>query len=338
MAEDTAFDDLFNYDAGIEDLLRDPEEEKNDGRASGTGTGSTENKNDDLVGLEEIKITRKRAPPVKLDENRLLSQAGIPKLRKSAKTKLKFKGKRHEFSDVARLLNFYQLWLDDLYPRAKFADGLSIIEKLGHTKRMQVMRKEWIDEGKPGRNLYDSNATSLDPNSDNRGDKDTADPTIPSIFQRTLEQSAPAMEAHRNDQAESTHSPKRLSDSEIPSIFGGGKAISLRNNADDDDDLFVPGNEGMDIDPPVQASQVPEEDDLDTFLAEQESTMQNTAHGLGILKPNAPPADEEDDLDALLAEAENTPARAPKTGHLEVNRPAADDFDDELHMLNEFGL
>lgn len=43
----------------------------------------------------------------------------------------------------------YQLWLDDLYPRAKFADGLAIIEKLGHTKRVQMMRKEWIDEGKP---------------------------------------------------------------------------------------------------------------------------------------------------------------------------------------------
>lgn len=47
------------------------------------------------------------------------------------------------------MLNIYQLWLDDLYPRAKFADGLSIIEKLGHTKRVQMMRKEWIDEGKP---------------------------------------------------------------------------------------------------------------------------------------------------------------------------------------------
>jgi replication fork protection complex subunit Csm3/Swi3 len=46
-------------------------------------------------------------------------------------------------------LNFYQLWLDDLYPRAKFADGLSIIEKLGHTKRVQTMRREWIDEEKP---------------------------------------------------------------------------------------------------------------------------------------------------------------------------------------------
>lgn len=43
----------------------------------------------------------------------------------------------------------YQLWLDDLYPRAKFADGLAIIEKLGHTKRMQTMRREWINERKP---------------------------------------------------------------------------------------------------------------------------------------------------------------------------------------------
>ena len=54
-----------------------------------------------------------------------------------------------QFSDAARLLNFYQLWLDDLFPRAKFADGLSIIEKLGHSKRLQTMRREWIDEEKP---------------------------------------------------------------------------------------------------------------------------------------------------------------------------------------------
>ena len=46
-------------------------------------------------------------------------------------------------------MNLYQLWLDDLYPRAKFADGLAIIEKLGHTKRMQTMRREWINESKP---------------------------------------------------------------------------------------------------------------------------------------------------------------------------------------------
>lgn len=54
-----------------------------------------------------------------------------------------------KYADVAKLLNMYQLWLDDLYPRAKFMDGLAIIEKLGHSKRMQTMRKEWINESKP---------------------------------------------------------------------------------------------------------------------------------------------------------------------------------------------
>ena len=54
---------------------------------------------------------------------------------------------------MARLLNAYQLWLDDLYPRAKFADGLAIIEKLGRTKRIQTMRREWIREGKPPETL-----------------------------------------------------------------------------------------------------------------------------------------------------------------------------------------
>ncbi|KAF2084999.1 Swi3-domain-containing protein, partial [Saccharata proteae CBS 121410] len=98
---------------------------------------------------EEITIAKKRQPIAKLDDNRLLSSAGIPKLRKISKERLRFKGKGHEFSDIARLLNMYQLWLDDLYPRAKFADGLAIIEKLGHSKRIQMMRREWINEGKP---------------------------------------------------------------------------------------------------------------------------------------------------------------------------------------------
>lgn len=56
-----------------------------------------------------------------------------------------------QYGDIARMLNMYQLWLDDLYPRAKFADALTIIEKVGHTKNMQMRRKDWIDEGKPRR-------------------------------------------------------------------------------------------------------------------------------------------------------------------------------------------
>lgn len=61
-----------------------------------------------------------------------------------------------QFSDVQRLLNTYQLWLDDLFPKAKFADGLAIVEKLGHKRRLTVMRQEWINEGKPKPVIHDS--------------------------------------------------------------------------------------------------------------------------------------------------------------------------------------
>lgn len=63
---------------------------------------------------------------------------------------------------MARLLQHYQLWLDELYPRAKFADGLVMIEKLGHKKRLQTMRREWIDEGTPRRTMIEEADVVLD--------------------------------------------------------------------------------------------------------------------------------------------------------------------------------
>ncbi|KAJ5683177.1 hypothetical protein N7462_006342 [Penicillium macrosclerotiorum] len=139
--------DLFDYDVGLDEIFQAKAVSNADSSKPTTGNSAA-------LGLgldEEVKVTKKRQPIAKLDEERLLSQSGIPKLRHIAKQKLRFKGKGHEFSDAARLLSFYQLWLDDLFPRAKFADGLTMIEKLGHTKRIQTMRREWIEEEKPRR-------------------------------------------------------------------------------------------------------------------------------------------------------------------------------------------
>lgn len=100
---------------------------------------------EDFYGQSHFAITN---PP-----SRLLSQNGIPKLRRISKDRLRFGGKGHEFTDVQRLLNTYQLWLDDLFPKAKFADGLALIEKVGHKKRLKIMRQEWINEDKPKPNF-----------------------------------------------------------------------------------------------------------------------------------------------------------------------------------------
>ncbi|KAE8348189.1 replication fork protection component Swi3-domain-containing protein [Aspergillus coremiiformis] len=140
--------DLFDYDVGFDAILQHAPTTSNLNalRLSSTVPGASG------LGLgldEEVEVSKKRQPVAKLDESRLLSPAGIPRLRRTAKQNLKFQGKGHEFTDAARLLNFYQLWLDDLFPRAKLADGLSMIEKLGHHRRLQIMRREWIEEEKP---------------------------------------------------------------------------------------------------------------------------------------------------------------------------------------------
>jgi replication fork protection complex subunit Csm3/Swi3 len=145
-------DDLDNYDIGdlSDDPFRSPSPDattsKNKKRKEPPTTQSG-------LGIDEEVSVQKRArvPNVKLDEERLLGPAGIPKLRARAATGLRLKGRGHEFGDAERLLSFYQLWLDDLFPKARFLDALAMVEKAGHKKRMAAARMEWINEGRPGR-------------------------------------------------------------------------------------------------------------------------------------------------------------------------------------------
>ncbi|EXJ67971.1 uncharacterized protein A1O5_08585 [Cladophialophora psammophila CBS 110553] len=267
---------------------------------------------DDLdasLGLdEEVKVTKRRKPISKLDEARLLSAPGIPKLRADARSgkfskKLRLKGKGHEFSDVARLLNYYQLWLDNLYPRAKFADGLQLIEKVGHSRRMQVMRKEWIDEGKPGY-VRDREAKKT-------GEK----------------------EKEANKETDDLYAGDRPVengvDQEAPSAAVGAE----------DDSLFVPdlrtgANNGNDD------GLLPDGDELDALLAEQETriTMRPASASKTTINDDS---EGDDDLDALLAEqemkrahplpstSESAPASAPKP---KPSLFGGDDNDDDDEM------
>jgi hypothetical protein len=105
-------DDLFNYDVEDEDVFRhfepklaDPPTRKEAAAAQPAGLGID----------AEVKIRKQRTPVAKLDEarratpcppmpkhqltrsgRRLLSQAGIPKLRTVIRTRMKSKGKGHE--------------------------------------------------------------------------------------------------------------------------------------------------------------------------------------------------------------------------------------------------
>jgi replication fork protection complex subunit Csm3/Swi3 len=91
-------DDLFDYDIDIGDLditVPDP--------VAPPQLVTPGKKDNDILGLDKEVSVRKKRVTVKLDEQRLLSINGLPKLRKEAPKKLKFKGKGHEACVVKRV-------------------------------------------------------------------------------------------------------------------------------------------------------------------------------------------------------------------------------------------
>lgn len=149
-----------------------------------------------------------------------------------------------QFSDVARLLNVYQLWLDDLFPKAKFADGLSIIEKLGHKKRMQVYRKEWINEGKPRPSVEDASDV----------DEDFVERTHTAGGQDAGTNSTIEPNSERAGNERSEQQPR------------------AEANNDDDEDLYAePPSRRTTVEQPTyndRGADQPEDDELDALLAE----------------------------------------------------------------------
>jgi replication fork protection complex subunit Csm3/Swi3 len=137
----------------------------------------------------------------------------------------------------------YQLWLDDLYPRAKFGDGLTIIEKLGHSRQMQLQRKAWIEEGKPKLPVEDEDPDHDDyqPRSSRPGSK------------------------HGGEIARAGTSSSRPSAEPDP---GGDEGNGLDRERDG-----RPKQAGPSHDQSIQSE--PDEDELDALLAEEPSEATN---------------------------------------------------------------
>ena len=118
-------DDLYSYDVNTDDAFKDFNETMDVPAIKGVAENTILQKRSVDLGIEEaIQVTKKRRPIAKLDETRfvgnstfddgqsladlncirLLSQAGIPKLRRIAKERLKFKGKGHEVNSNKNFL------------------------------------------------------------------------------------------------------------------------------------------------------------------------------------------------------------------------------------------
>ncbi|KAI2602765.1 Swi3-domain-containing protein [Hypoxylon sp. NC1633] len=316
---------INNYD--VDD---DPFAESGDEAPNNTAQSK---KQKDATGLgidEAIAIQRKpRVPTVKLDEARLLSEKGIPRLRRKARD-LKFKGKGHEFSDAARLLSFYQLWFDDLFPKAKFLDAAAMAEKAGHKKYMRLKRLEWIDEGKPKLASIEDGEDPFGESSNQLEERAAAvfPARVAPIFQNRENErpQTPARDDVPDDDDmdiyDATPLAPRKTQPASTSLFGGGESNTTSAGAS----IFGNGAE-------------PDEDDLDALMAEEEaqrtkqtSSLFGSGDGKANQLHNEP---DEDDLDAFMAEVEAQPKASTASSKPTRNAVGQDEGDDLDALMAE---
>ncbi|KAI6378515.1 chromosome segregation in meiosis- protein [Pyricularia grisea] len=315
-----------------------------------TKGGAKRNEPDGGLGIdEEVSVAKRaRVPRVKLDETRLLSDKGIPALRKRAGT-LKLKGKGHEFSDAARLLSFYQLWLDDLFPKAKFLDALAMVEKAGHKTTMHKARTDWINDLKPN---------MTDPYNDEQAEIGNAPAAQP--------QSSRIAPIFEKRQTKDISSVPGGGGNTVDDLFGGDlgeiydatpKATRTIGEPDDDDiealmaeaesstshpapvarSLFGSGRPSKTGTESQHTNDSTNEEDLDALMAEAE--MHTISHGSSGTRKEQGQVDlgnEDDDLDALIAEAKGVLKQNPAP--LQKTQDKTSSFDDEEAAMAELDL
>ena len=198
-----------------------------------------------------------------------------------------------KYSDVTRLLTFYQLWLDDLYPRAKFGDGLAMIEKLGHSKRMQVMRKEWINEAK-------AKDTRLE-----NGEKARPSASVPERLKES------ALESSSEHQGQSSKIGGSQDQSPALAAGPGGSNVKQRGfETSADDSLFLSDDEDTARTATRNATKdaardVQVEDDLDALLAEEDARHDPTEVIRHQADLTAPKLDNFDDEEEAMADMDD---------------------------------
>ncbi|CAJ2503669.1 Uu.00g110630.m01.CDS01 [Anthostomella pinea] len=349
---------IDEYDVDDDPFASENDEAPNNGKANANSNAQSKKRKDDSgLGIdEEVAVAKKpRVPNVKLDESRLLSEKGIPRLRRKARD-LKFKGKGHEFSDTARLLSFYQLWLDDLFPKAKFLDAVAMAEKMGHKKYMRIKRLEWIDEGKPKPAVHaDQDDLFGEANQTEERELARFPARVAPLFAARASQRpmTPAGDDPFADEDIYDATPRRPTTTRpaTNSMFGNGGSAEHGGEPDEDDlDALMAEEEAQRTAPKPflgngttsRLRDEPDEDDLDALMAEAEAERQQPQLPKQTSKPNASKQaqptheDYDDDLDALMAEEEaqrTAPAGQLSGGGERSQQPRDEPDEDDLDAL-----
>lgn len=198
-----------------------------------------------------------------------------------------------------------------------------MVEKLGHTKRMQVSRRAWIDESKGFRRREDEDAEMrLGEVSGQGEDNDEIFPVRPKESGPGQEQSGGGSDAPDDDELDALMAEEPAA-AAPPNTTGNGPTQSGRPFQDDDG---------------------PDDDELDALLNEEsQPAVQPTQQQATKQKGPFEDDEEEDELDALLAEEpqknQTNGGATGKVGGAQHSRHSRkdDDFADDEEAMAEMG-
>lgn len=139
-----AMDDAWPEDRG-NDLMQDPTDVS--GVADPTLVDPTIT---DPTVTDELRTRRVQ---VKLTSKRLISDKGLPWVLKNGPKRIRIsRRKRSVYDNLEHILQFYQLWAHELYPKAKFKDFTKLCQTLGKNDKLlrqfreEVFRKEMMGD------------------------------------------------------------------------------------------------------------------------------------------------------------------------------------------------
>ncbi|KAK6357831.1 chromosome segregation in meiosis- protein [Orbilia blumenaviensis] len=315
MEDDDELDELFNYDIDKINTTFDANKATDDQQTTTANKGKGKTGSEDLGVDEEIKI-RTRKPKVKLTEDRLLGPNGIPYLQENAAKKIKFKGKGHEISDLERLLKFYQIWADNLYPKAQFKDAIDMIEKLGSSRGMQRRREEWIEDFKKARAGEDDRLIMKARDVLRAADGPRIDAKGRTVLRIPDPSKKPEESGSAQEPREGSQEAQREDLNVQGDISGGNNATTARK--DNVDSLFFEDDD---------------EDDLDEILKEVDTSRGGNPVSGGELGD-----DELDELEAIMRDMEESSGPKSNTGTGSRVRnviQSDDEFEDAMEAMRE---
>lgn len=278
----------------------------------------------------------KKVQKIKFNESLLLETKGIPLLRNESRY-IRFQGKGHEADDLKRLITYYTVWANNLYPKFRFKDFARRVQKPASTDRVKKVVEVWQNEYKERlqarREVLQelSGETVGDVDGENpREEEESSDDDNRPLFFPISEQAAEAMKKNKSANKRKTKTTTTKPNSKH-------RSKDTINSSEDEDSDDEPTTQ------PRTVTFSDSEDETSVKKKPEPSPVNGRAHALAILaekrkqklqaQKGAAPQKERNDEEEEEEEEKKTRGRFKSSARIMDSDSEEDNYDEQLSKI-----